>query len=457
MAKSASDPLRVEAGADKELFVSMLVKDIELLPAIMDLIDNSVDGARATTPGDPSQHWVRIETGVDGFTISDNCGGIDLDTARKHAFRFGRPKDHAGVEGSVGQFGVGMKRALFKLGRQFSVSSRSAKNAFELQVDVDDWLADKSSEWQFRMTSIDTNYSGDEGTGTIIRVTRLHEYVQEDLKNRLVLGSLREQIRLRHQASLEQGLSISLNGEKLRGLNPKLMSGPGFTPINKRIIVTTNEGQVHCHIVAGIAEASKNDDIKDEGQAEGFRTSGDAGWWVFCNGRLLLFAERTELTGWGTAVAAYHPQYRRFRGYVYLESLDSSLLPWNTTKTGVDQDSRVWRRVQSEVKTSLVEVVSVINRLKTERASSLSPEYAPVTAALEGARSVPLSELTSSVSFQVPALPRRKPAPPKLKHIQYDVSPQQFIDVARALGVSTATSVGRQTFEYFYEREVDAE
>lgn len=39
----------VDAGAEKRFFIEMLTKDIELLPAIVDLVDNSVDGARGLT------------------------------------------------------------------------------------------------------------------------------------------------------------------------------------------------------------------------------------------------------------------------------------------------------------------------------------------------------------------------------------------------------------------------
>src|SRR4051812_25735665 len=99
----------------------MLTRDIELLPAIIDLVDNSVDGARATTPGDLSSHRIDIVADADIFRISDDCGGIDIDVARDYAFRFGRPEGHTGTDHSVGQFGVGMKRALFKLGSVFSV------------------------------------------------------------------------------------------------------------------------------------------------------------------------------------------------------------------------------------------------------------------------------------------------------------------------------------------------
>ncbi len=456
-AANGQDPYIVQAGADKRLFVSMLTKDIELLPAIIDLVDNSIDGARATSPGDMSQHHVQLQVEPERFAITDDCGGIGLDVARKYAFRFGRPTDYDGLPGSVGQFGIGMKRALFKLGREFTVTSRTTTSYFVLHVDVDNWLEDPNPEWQFRMQTIDTEYDPATagGVGTEIVVTKLHESVSQDFSNSTILAQLREQIRMRHQAALQEGLEIKLGGERLTGFAPTLLSGPGFRPINERFVIPEGDEEVHCHLVAGIS-AADNENL-DEGQAEDFRTPGDAGWWLFCNGRLLLFRERTSLTGWGDNGAAYHPQYRRFRGYVYLTSLNTELLPWNTTKTNVDQDSRVWRIVQGRMKIALGQVLGVLYRLKTVRQNAEEPDEMPVTVAAQSARPVPLAELQPSPSVVAPPPPsKRTPRPPKTtQRIQYDVEYPRYVRTAATMGVSVISEVGRRTFDYFFEREVE--
>ena len=457
MPDAPADPYRVEANADKGLFVSMLVKDIELLPAIIDLVDNSVDGARATTPDNLSAHHVHLRVTAESFAITDDCGGIDLETARKYAFRFGRPEEYKGIAGSVGQFGIGMKRALFKLGSDFTVRSRSARSSFELHVDVDEWLANDSPDWQFRMSMIDDAFdSAKGGVGTDIIVPSLYPSVVEDFSNSLVLSTLREQIRLRHQDVLEKGLQIALNGEGLTGYAPTLMSGVLLSPVNRWIVIPQNGGEVLCHLIAGIAPQPEDENL-DDGQAEDFREPGDAGWWLFCNGRLLLHADRTALTGWGVSQAAYHPQYRRFRGYAYLTSTDANLLPWNTTKTSVDQDSRVWRSAQSYMKTAMAEVMSALNRLKTESQSSQSAGATPLTVALSAAKPTALADLPNADSFVVPPPPARPPRRRNLKRIQYDIDSKRYKEAADVLQTSVLSEVGRRTFDYFYEREVDSE
>lgn len=144
-----TDSKKIEAHPTKDLFISMLVKDIGLIRAIVDLVDNSVDGAkRAQDDEDYSNLWVRIEATRDRFRVADNCGGIPVDIARNYAFRFGRVANTPKTEHSVGQFGVGMKRALFKIGRWFKVESTTADSKFAVEVDVDEWSKDED-DWSF--------------------------------------------------------------------------------------------------------------------------------------------------------------------------------------------------------------------------------------------------------------------------------------------------------------------
>lgn len=220
-------------------------------------------------------------------------------------------------------------------------------------------------------------------------------------------------------------------------------------------------GTVDVRLYAGTVAPPKRDkdaDPEDDGQAENFQDPGDAGWYLFCNDRLLLVADRTPLTGWGNPAAAYHPQYRAFRGFVYLSADDAGLLPWNTTKTAVDRDSPVFRAVQSEMKTALVAVQAVINRAKQVRSRLEEDEQKPdILVALDEAPDQPITSLSASTQMVAPPAPPSKPkAPPtpKIQRIQYTVEPDRFDEVATALGASSGSEVGRLTFDYFYDQEI---
>src|ERR1700730_9735962 len=88
----------IYAGPTKRFFVSMLTRDIELKDAILDLLDNCVDGAMrsqgSSTAGSETAYagfYAKIKANKSGFEIEDNCGGIPRDIAEKSAFVLGRP------------------------------------------------------------------------------------------------------------------------------------------------------------------------------------------------------------------------------------------------------------------------------------------------------------------------------------------------------------------------------
>lgn len=450
-AGSPEDPLRVEASAEKQFFISMLTKDIELIPAIVDLVDNSVDGARALRGGDNDSFEglrVHITATQEQFRISDNCGGIPLDVARNYAFRFGRAEGFHGIERSIGQFGVGMKRALFKLGQAFVVESATTDTRFRLAVNVADWA--EADEWAFRFEEAEEDYHpADAGVaGTTITVEPLHEEIARDFGREGTIAALRADLQLRHQEALRNGLQVDVNGDVVVGRRPALLASDEVIPIRKTFVATRNGDRVDGEIFAGVVGSA---DDRDEGDAEQFTGDSEAGWYLFCNNRLVFAAERSRLTGWGYSAAAYHPQYRNFRGYVYLSADDSSLLPWNTTKTGVDEESFAFRAAQGEMFSSLRKVQAVINRAKTER-QERPPDERPVSNAFAAAQPIPLNDLLASPNMGVPPPP--PDPPPDTQRIQYVVGLERYEDVRAELGAGSAAEVGRETFDYFYSNQV---
>ena len=83
---------KIDASPTKDFFISILVRDIKLVDAISDLVDNCVDGARRLRPdGNFNELHITLEAKPECFVIADNCGGITAKIAREYAFRFGRP------------------------------------------------------------------------------------------------------------------------------------------------------------------------------------------------------------------------------------------------------------------------------------------------------------------------------------------------------------------------------
>src|SRR5690606_35968149 len=128
-----------EAVPTKQFFVSMLTRDISLADAILDLVDNCLDGALRLADGSPvdySKHYVEIVLAAEHFSIKDNCGGIPRDIARNYAFKMGRePDDERDSEDeTIGMYGVGMKRAIFKMGRDALVRTRHGDDSYAVPI-----------------------------------------------------------------------------------------------------------------------------------------------------------------------------------------------------------------------------------------------------------------------------------------------------------------------------------
>src|SRR4051794_15467205 len=98
-AKPREFPRKAKAHPTKAFFVRMLTRDITVSECILDLIDNSIDAAWASSTAAPkrleagrklAKYAIRLTITEDQFRISDNCGGISLQDAADYAFTFGR-------------------------------------------------------------------------------------------------------------------------------------------------------------------------------------------------------------------------------------------------------------------------------------------------------------------------------------------------------------------------------
>ena len=431
------DPLVVHAEPTKEFFIEMLVRDIALTRAIVDLVDNSVDGARRKRPaGEYGGLWIEITASESEFEISDNCGGIPLETARLYAFRFGRPAGMEATPHSVGQFGVGMKRALFKLGSRFRVVSSTVDEQFEIDEDVREWR--KKQEWTFSFQVARNEPM--ETEGTTVGVTDLHTGVKAEFGLERFHSGLSAAIRDAHIDSLGAGLSITYNGTPLLYEPLELLASSGFEPAYFSESINGNAGTAPVNVKA-YAGLGKSDPQH-------------AGWNVFCNGRLVLGADQTEVTGWGEGngrtIPKYHNQFARFRGYVFFDCDDAARVPWNTTKSGVDRDSTIYRAVRLRMIGLMRPVINFLNQLDKEKENL--DDYKPLQDAVSAMKAVPLREAKTRERFLYPR-PAPRPKLPRAGRIQYDKRVEQINEVKKALHVTTYTEVGRGTFDYYFDRE----
>lgn len=436
---------KVKAGPTKEFFVSMITRDIQLPDAIVELIDNSIDGIKRQKAEKYNNFYINVRFDKDHFEIEDNCGGIDLAIAREYAFIFGKPQSARDKEERVettGTFGIGMKRALFKMGQKFEVESRAKKSSFLLTVDVIDWM--KESEWDFPLTnSSDTEENDISVCGTKITVTNLFSGISQSFGYNAFVNEVITIVQRRTNAEITNGLNITINGAKIEGSFLSIINSGNVSPYK----YTFESNNIKVMVLAGISSETNPD---------------KAGWYIYCNNREVLSADKSSLTTWrddkDTEGIKYHNDYATFRGFVFFTSSYPELLPWNTSKTGIDSSSLIYK----ETRPHMIDAFKVITAELKKLAKLEEDTRSEVTKELRqnfttkihyySALEIPTK---TNIDFVEPYTERvlkaseRKPT----TSITYSVEKELVDKVKKALNVSSNKDVGLKTFEYFVEME----
>mgnify|MGYP003606962267 CR=1 FL=1 len=341
----------------KQFFVSMLTRDISLADAILDLIDNCLDGAlRIAGKKSPnySKHTIMIDLSGELFAIEDDCGGIPREIAIKYAFKMGREADDArdADAETIGMYGVGMKRAIFKMGRDSLVRTLFDGDAFEVPISSA-WLDNK--DWAplpIKDSMPDTKLKK---PGTRIEVRALQHSVSRHFKNDGFINDLRSPIGEHFTVFIQRGLKILVNGEETKPVLVEVLVAPGKDDPAPFIFTKCIEG-VEVSIAVGLNTGrafSDEDDEDDTSDFERNRSTITAGWTVFCNDRAVIVGDKNRLTGWGDGIPLYHYQFSVITGIVEFRSPSADKLPVTTTKRALDAASNVWLETLTKMKEGL--------------------------------------------------------------------------------------------------------
>ena len=351
----------------KRFFVSMLPRDIELEDAILDLVDNSVDGAMRQRRGD-----LDVERPYEGFgcnlivsehefRLTDNCGGIP-DGHLDAAFRLGRPSLELDDDlPTIGMYGIGMKRAIFKMAAEATVVSRSQDRTVRVRY-TSEWLDPDNDDWDLPLDELDAS----DARGVEIVVSRLQGAVARRFARETFLDELSDRLGQHFAYIMDKGFTIALNGEQVRPERVSVILSDTIRPFD---YVAQVDG-VSIRVVVGFyrnltrqAELEEETEPEDEMVAE--RAAERAGITVICNDRVILVADRTTITGWGVGtVPKYHPQFRAITGVITFWSDNAELLPISTTKRDLDTDSDQFRPARNAAMEGIRHFVRFTNRWK---------------------------------------------------------------------------------------------
>src|SRR6185295_9918985 len=119
--------------------------------------------------------------------------------------------------------------------------------------------------------------------GTIIQISELHKSVAESFGEEAFIKKVWQEIAVAHSLSMEKGLSITMNGIPLENDPLSLLSSNDIQPANVSLVYDSfGDKPVKVNLYAGVSDRSK----------EG------GGWYVFCNGRMVLRADQSNTTIW---------------------------------------------------------------------------------------------------------------------------------------------------------------
>lgn len=369
-----------KAAPTKNFFVNMLTRDIELQDALLDLLDNCVDGILRSIADkhiDNDKPYDGYETSItfeaDQFVIEDNCGGIPIDVARKYAFSMGRPPDESEGQSksiaTVGMYGIGMKRAIFKLGMEASIESRN-DTGFVVEFDAK-WLGDP--DWN-DLPMFPLEHDKLTKPGTRISVSNLHSECRKAFSDKIWIDSFKTNVSRHYAIIISKGFSVKI------GTKAEIAAGAAPIPGAEFRLLETDQGSdgtrvqpfiyfgtlddVKVEIYAGIyRKLLTAEEAEREEQTRSLRD--DAGWTVACNDRVVIWKDKTRLTGWGeNTVPNYHGQFITITGLVLLNSDDPKKLPLTTTKRGIDASSNIYSEVKDLMREATKTLTGFTNKWK---------------------------------------------------------------------------------------------
>ena len=453
----------VDASPVKSFFVTMLTRDIKLEEAILDLLDNCVDGIlrskKRNNGKKPYEGFkAEIEFKKNSFMIADNCGGIPWNL-HDYAFRMGRAKDRPPDKpGTVGVYGIGLKRAIFKMGMDCLIWTKNGEHEYDVHI-TPQWIADEE-KWDIPVLPAKKSMKDD---GTTIIVGNLYPGIAArfsiDAKD--FESVLRRMVATHYAFIIDKGFEVIINGEAVTPRPTKLIFAKGGRKAKRMqpfVFKTQTDDGVDVFLAVGFTRPIPTEEEVATEQEETRYSSVDAGWTVLCNDRAVLYCDRSELTGWGEAgVPRYHTQFIAISGVVEFRSDDASKLPTTTTKRGIDAASPLYLQIKNKMREGMRIFIDYTNIWKGHAEEAKKH--------IEGEKAIPFDEVKAEAGklrFRAttktvpqgdqykPKLPLPKKLEPRKRRISFVKDVEDVESVAEHLfddKDADPSSVGERCFD----------
>lgn len=428
----------------KKLFIETLTKDIEIEDCILELIDNAVDSYTRHNIKDRRRMDLSITSS--SFTLIDNCGGISRKRFFEEVFRFGYAETNLNRP-TIGMYGIGLKRSIFKLGNKIDVETDDNKNLSKIIIDVKKWMAQKDADWSIEPALDEKSKLGSRKKPyTRISVSNFYSNVKEVITS-VFIEKLKQTIEIYYCHFIKNHIDIYVNRKKLIPFTIEINQEKDFEPAVKSKTIDGVKIKIICWVNS--RERPRNQVLR-----------GGHGWNIFMNKRLIIHDNVGSETGWtGESrkyLPKYHSIYNRFRGVVYLESNEPNKLPLNTSKSDFNKESMIYVRLLKEMANVARPIIDYLSRQydkeKKEYASTenrLKDKIYIKLSDSEKQKPIPITKISKSSEFRYPS----KKIEPKvtLSTISYKMDTQKIDELKKWMRVHSKEKLGVATFNYCYD------
>lgn len=367
---------QIDTTPSKRVIVESLTRDISVDACIFDLIDNAIDAARNTIfnasnsltmieelPESYKGFEIKITLSTDSFAIHDNCGGIKLEDLKKSVLRFGERSAHTL---GIGVFGIGLNRALFKIGKLTRIETDTGSHRAELTLDTGKYLNTKG--WNLPASSVPSTGK----VGTFIEIKSLPTDIAKRFADQTEIDNLRKEIGRIYSRFIDKKLKIVVNKIQAQSQEIEIRDDGPYAPDKKfyktdsGVSIFINSGQHIKHRFG--AEPDYDKEVNSE-------LTNEFGWTILCNDRVILSKDRTPKTGW---YGKFHSEFYGFVGTVSFVG-DPSSLPWTTTKADVDLNNHAYQSALEDMQRFAQKWRSNANdaKQKKRRKEQLNPAPKP--------------------------------------------------------------------------------
>jgi hypothetical protein len=314
--------------------------------------------------------------------------------------------------------------------------------AFAVPINVARWLANDAPPWDFDIAE-DEALAED---GVEITVTTLNGGSVRSFESPSFVQNLRRTIARDYTLHLNRGLKILLNDEPIAGALIELRQSDEFVPMRDEYEDEIDGERVLVELIAGMAALPPDNSDPDE-QDDGDKRFG---WYVACNGRIVLAADKTTLSGWGTdGWPLWHRQYSGFLGIIVFTAAHATALPLTTTKRSVETSSEVYRRARPRMREVTRQWIDYTNARKQALEEAKQREA--------GAASISIYAVNRKTPVKLPLLTPRQTE--RVGNIAYAVPISRLRTLGKALGSINMPyrEIGTKSFDYTYENLVGGE